>query len=172
MIAIRREAPGDEAAIRAVHTAAFPTGAEAQLVDAMRANGHATVSLVALLDDRIVGHVSFSPVTIRTPDRAAVHVTGLGLAPIGVLPECQGQGIGSRLITEGLTDCAREDVDFVVVLGEPSWYRGFGFERADARELGNEYGATDAFMVLELRSGALGGVRGLVRYGAEFRLVA
>ena len=82
MIAIRREAPGDEAAIRAVHTAAFPTGAEAQLVDAMRANGHATVSLVALLDDRIVGHVSFSPVTIRTRGRAAVHFTGLGLAPI------------------------------------------------------------------------------------------
>src|SRR4028119_2040745 len=81
----------------------------------------------------------------------------VGLAPIGVLPEYQGQGIGSRLIRVGLEACREAAYDAVVVLGEPGYYFRFGFERASGHGLGNEYGVDDYFMVAELRSEVLDG---------------
>ena len=120
-------------------------------------------------DEAVVGYIAFSPVRI---DGAAVEGIGLGLAPIAVLPGHQGRGIGSRLVREGLAACGRAGYGFVVVLGEPEFYRRFGFDRADGRGLGNEYGAVEEFMVLELRDGAMPGRGGLVRFGPEFAEVA
>lgn len=167
-VSVRREQAGDAAAIHEVLVAAFPTDVEARLVDSLRDNGRLVVSLVAVLGTAVVGHVAFSPVHVFGAPRA----TGLGLAPIAVLPEFQRRGIGARLMDAGVDECARVDAGFVVVLGEPAYYQHFGFERADRRGLGNEYGATDAFMVLELVPDALDGVRGIVRYGDEFAAAA
>jgi putative acetyltransferase len=165
---LRRERPDDVAAVDAVHRAAFPGDDEARLVAALRDNGHASPSLVAELDGQIVGHIVFSPVTLDPP----APLVGLGLAPVAVLPAHQRQGIGSRLIKEGIAECREMGVDYVVVLGHPAYYPRFGFRRGDEYGLGNEYGAGEAFMVIELRPGCLAGVRAVVHYGPEFGMFA
>ena len=164
-LTIRPEEPVDAVAIRRVLEATFPTAAEARLVDRLRAGGHLWISLVAEEDESVVGHIAFSPVRI---DGQAVEEHGVGLAPVAVLPDDQRRGIGSRLIREGLAACERAGYGFVVVLGEPAFYRRFGFDRADRRGLGNEYGVDLAFMVLELRNHAIPARGGVVRYGPEF----
>jgi putative acetyltransferase len=85
-----------------------------------------------------------------------------------VLPGHQRRGIGSELIRQGLAACRDEGYGFVVVLGHPEYYPRFGFWRAGEAGLANEYGADEAFMVLELASGGLPPA-GLVQYGPDFR---
>lgn len=162
---IRPERPGDEAAIYAVHVAAFPTDAEARLVDALRSAGRLTASLVAEVEGVIVGHVAFSPVT-------AGEAMGTGLAPVAVLKAYQKRGIAARLIEAGLTACRDAGIGWAVVLGEPAYYRRFGFGPASAVGLVDEYGGGEAFQVMELIPRKLPAGAGLVRYGAEFGIVA
>ena len=166
---IRKEHPQDIAAINEVHKAAFPSDIEARLVDALRASKRLLVSLVAEESGRIVGHIAFSPVTIHPTHTA--H-SGVGLAPVGVLPDYQGGGVGRQLIRQGLEACTRASFDFVVVLGEPDFYGRFGFARASDFGLGNEYGIDEPFMVLALREGGIPAAPGTVRYAPEFGLVA
>lgn len=160
----RPENAHDVAAIRGVLEAAFPTPAEARLVDALRASGRLSVSIVASDGAGVIGHVAFSPVRVG-------ETQGLGLAPMAVLPEHQSRGVGALLVREGLASCVALRQGFVVVLGEPEYYGRFGFERASARGLDNEYGADEAFMVLELVPGSLPAHGGLVRYAPEFALI-
>jgi putative acetyltransferase len=161
---IRPETPADIAAVREVHLAAFPTDAESRLVDALRASGRAIVSLVAEVRGEVLGHVLLSPVELDPKG----PLRGAGLAPVAVLPGHQRRGIGGALIRAGLARCAALGLDFVVVLGDPGYYGRFGFRRASDLGLGNEYGADEAFGVLELRPGSFGGTRALVRYAPEF----
>jgi putative acetyltransferase len=160
VIEIRPERDGDEVGIRDVIVSAFGGEDEANLVDALRASDHLAVSLVAIADGRIVGHIAFSPVTIDG------RPGGLGLAPLAVRPEHQRSGIGSRLMIDGME--AASDADYVVVLGHPTYYAKFGFRRAGEYGIGNEYGADDAFLVRELRTGSIPTNGGLARYGPEF----
>ena len=162
---IRPEAPGDIAAIHAVHAAAFPTDGEARLVDALRSGGQAAVSLVAILGSHVVGHVLFSPVTLEGTSG------GVGLAPLAVLPAHQRKGIGGALIEAGIEACRNTGLQYAVVLGDPHYYGRFGFLRAMDAGLGNEYGVDEEFMVLELQHGALHGVRGVVKYRSEFSVL-
>ena len=155
---IRAESPADAAAVRAVHKAAFPADVEARLVDAIRANGNDRVSLVAEAQGRIVGHVLFSPVDVDGNE-------GIGLAPVAVLPDFQCRGIGAALIKAGIEACRELGVRFIVVLGEPRYYRRFGFLPT---HLENEYGAGEEFMALELEPLALAATQGVVKYGMEF----
>jgi len=164
MTTIRREQLRDWPAVHAVHAAAFPTDAEARLVDCLRANGRAAISLVADANGQIVGHILFSPVTIGGQAVAGA----LGLAPVAVIPSCQRQGIGGELIRAGLAACRDVGCGLVVLLGHPEYYPRFGFQRASQFGLTNEYGADEAFMVLELRHGAIPAGGGLVQYAAEF----
>jgi putative acetyltransferase len=160
--AIRPERSADTAAITAVHTASFPTAYEARLVEALRANGRLSVSLVAVDGQTIVGHVAFSPVTLSDVEG------GFGLAPVAVLPQSRRQGIAAALIRQGLIDIARAGARFAVVLGSPAYYGRFGFQPAYRRALRDEYEGGDAFQVLELQPGALPASGGVVRYAAEF----
>jgi len=165
---IRSFGSGDAGAVRQVHLKAFAGREdEARLVQALHAADAAPVSLVAVdgASGSVVGHVLFSLVEV---DNGESSLRMLGLAPVGVLPEYQGQGIGSRLIREGLEACREAGYDAVVLLGEPGYYSRFGFERASGHGLGNEYGVDDYFMVVELRRGALGGPGGIIRYRPEF----
>jgi putative acetyltransferase len=167
MLQIRAEKSPDAAGIRAVHLAAFaPHGNEAGLVDLLRQAGQTTISLVAISDGRLAGHVLFSPLTLAP---ARPKLRGLGLAPLAVLPEFRRQGIGSQLVLRGLEVCRAATYDFVAVLGDPPYYSRFGFRPARQFHLDNEYGAMDTFMAVELHAGALAGAAGLVQYRPEFR---
>src|SRR5262249_55966418 len=155
----------DYPAVRELNVRAFGGPAEARLVEMLRAANKAVVSLVALQEDRVVGHILFSPVTVA---EALENLRGVGLAPMSVLPEFQNRGIGSALIRQGIEACRREGYDFIVVLGHTKYYPRFGFLKAKDYGLDNEYSATDSFMVMELRTGVLQRIRGLVKYAPEF----
>ena len=124
------------------------------------------ISLAAHYEGRIVGHVLFSPM-ILDPPKPCLGI--VGLAPVGVLPEHQGRGIGSRLIRQGLLACGEAGYGAAVVLGEPGYYTRFGFGRASGCGIGNEYGVDEPFMVVELKKGALHETRVTVKYQPEFR---
>lgn len=169
MMIIRRERPSDLAAIHQVQARAFGGAAEADLVDVLRAHDKATLSLVAEDEGLIVGHILFSPVTIET---ATGLRRGLGLAPLAVVPERQGQGIGSLLAEEGLKQCRAEGHSFVVVLGHADYYPRFGFVPASRFGIKSEYDVADEnFMACELQPGALRDGGGLARYEPEFKQV-
>ena len=127
-IVIRNETNSDVGAITEVTVAAFKTleisnNTEQFIIMALRAAEALTVSLVAELDGRVIGHVAFSPVTISdgTPN-------WYGLGPISVLPEHQRKGIGKALIQEGLSRLRDMNAAGCCVVGHPDYYRKFGFE--------------------------------------------
>ena len=121
---VRPEKPQDIAAIYAVNAAAFPTEAEAKLVDALRDQGALTVSLVAEHEGQIVGHIAFSPMTMEGPDS---HLKAIGLAPVAVLPDVQRQGFGGQLVLAGIDACRKLGYDLVFLLGHTEYYPRFGF---------------------------------------------
>jgi putative acetyltransferase len=163
-ILIRLEAPGDQDAVREINEQAFGSPVEARIVDALR-DSAGSISLVATNGERVVGHILFTPVSIDPP--ASVRIAGL--APMAVRPDSQRAGIGSRLVRAGLDECRRHGYSAVVVLGYPDYYPRFGFVPAHARELRCEFPCPpEAFMALELETGALTGHRGLIRYRPEF----
>jgi putative acetyltransferase len=171
-VVIRRERAEDHGAVDVVLRAAFPTPAEAALVEALRAAGDAAVSLVAERrtgdrDGVVVGHVLFSPVTV-TPHGGGRAAPGLGLAPLAVATAAQRRGIGGALVRAGLDTCRAYGCGFVVVLGDPGYYARFGFGRASDRGIANEYGADEEFMLLELLPDALPPTGGLARYAPAF----
>lgn len=164
-LTIRPERPSDSYAVRRVHDLAFGRPDEYQVVEALRTNGGATLSLVAEIDGEIVGHIMFSPVTIDRQHPA------VGLGPMAVLPEQQRTGIGSRLVREGLDALREAGHDAVVVLGH-QYYPRFGFVPASRFRIRWERPCPhQGFMALELKPGALGDRAGVVRYRAEFDMV-
>jgi putative acetyltransferase len=162
---IRPEKSKDIEQVREILRAAFPTDAESKLVDALRVNGKAIISLVAASNNHRLGHILFSPVSTTPPSEAK----GIGLAPVAVRPQVQAQGIGSELIREGLGLCKELGYDYCVVLGNPKYYQRFGFEKASSFGLQNEYGVDDAFMVIRF-SNRSDMAHGLVKYPSEFGL--
>jgi putative acetyltransferase len=163
---IRFEQPGDREQIRKVNLEAFDTESEANLVDALRDSGTELISLVAEDEDKIVGHILFSPVTMA-------DVAGMiGLAPMAVLPEWQRQGVGTQLVNEGLKACEKSGYSVVVVLGHPDYYPRFGFVPSANFGIKSEYDVPpEVFMVMELRKGALNGLKGTVKYHPLFNEV-
>jgi putative acetyltransferase len=166
-LTIRPETLADQDGVRAVITRAFGQPGEAVLVDALRAASALTISLVATLDRRVVGHIAFSPITIEPAPATAQ--TLLGLAPLAVDPDWQGQGIGSALVEAGLAACLELGAGLVVVLGHHDFYTRFGFETALPHGLTCDYEVPiEAFMVRELIPGTLAAIRGRVHYHAAF----
>lgn len=166
MLSVRRETPEDIEAIHYVNEQAFGGKQEADIVDALRNRGAVTLSLVAVRGNKIVGHILFSPVTIESESS---NFTAVALAPMAVLPEFQGKGIGSRLVNDGLEECRTLGHEIVVVLGHPDYYPRFGFVPARPRGIECEFEAPEeAWMIMELREGALAGRRGTVKFQPEF----
>ena len=163
---VRPEKLENVSAIRVVNEQAFARAAEADIVDALRRNGKAILSLVAEDNGRIVGHILFSPVTIQSNE---TELTGAGLAPLAVVPDRQNQGIGSKLVEEGLRRLREAGHRFVVVLGHPNYYPRFGFFPASRFNIKSEYDVADeVFMAMELQEGALQDQSGIARYQQEF----
>jgi putative acetyltransferase len=146
-VVVRPEGPDDNDAVYRVSELAFGRRDEADLVDRLRAAGKAIVSLVAADAGRIVGHILFSPVSVKS---SGADCSAVGLAPMAVLPNRQRQGIGSFLVRRG-------------------HYGRFGFLPASRFGIRCEYDAPEeAFMVMELRPGALNGCAGTAVYAPEF----
>lgn len=168
-VTIRSEAPEDAEQIHEVNALAFGRAAEAALVEALRRSGAVTLSLVAVRNGRIVGHILYSPVEL-VREGATLHAAGLG--PMAVRPDQQRARIGSRQVRASLERLGRGGHGGVIVLGHPDYYPRFGFERASRFGLRWEHPCPDeAFLALELRPGALGRGPGVVRYRPEFAQV-
>lgn len=126
-IVIRDETDADVSAITEVTVAAFKTleisnHTEQFIIAALRVAKALTVSLIAEVDGRVVGHIAFSPVTISDGTR-----NWYGLGPVSVLPEYQRQGIGKALIREGLSRLKDMNAQGCCLVGHPDYYRKFGF---------------------------------------------
>jgi putative acetyltransferase len=161
---VRVETSSDIPAIRAVNDEAFGGPAEGVLVDALRREGLVMASLVAEDNGVVVGHILFSRVFIRSD---SANVPAVALAPMAVVPARQRSGIGSTLVRAGLDLCRTLGEQIVLVVGHPTYYSRFGFSHALTRALQSPYDG-EAFMALELVSGALIHVSGEVRYSAPF----
>ena len=164
VISTRVEAVTDIPAIRDVEAAAFGREGEAALVDALRQAGQDFISLVATVDDAVVGHICFSRVSIEP---GVADRTFLALAPLAVLPSHQRRGIGSMLVTAGLDECRRRQVDAIFVVGDPRYYGRFGFRPASMLGVRCEFDVPhDAFRAIELQSDAVRA--GSLRYPQAF----
>ena len=165
---IRPEHPDDHASIEEVNRLAFGQDDEARLVAKLRlADGFdPALSLVAVRDGKVVGHILFSPIRIDT-DRG--DVPALALAPMAVLPDLQRRGIGSDLVRVGLEACRRAGHVIVVVLGHAEYYPRFGFTPASGFGIRPPFPVPDeAFMASALAPDGLEGVGGVVRYPPPF----
>lgn len=124
---IRQERPQDISTITALTAAAFASQehsshTEQFIVNALRRSQQLTISLVAVLDEDIVGHVAASPVTVSSGAQG-----WFGIGPISVWPDRQGQGIGSALMQAALAELQQLGAMGCVVLGDPGYYSRFGF---------------------------------------------
>lgn len=167
MLTIRPETPKDRASIHYVNQEAFGRNQEADLVDKLRKRGVLTISMVAVQETAVVGHIAFSPVEIASEKSSFGALT---LAPVAVLSIHQNKGIGSKLVTAGLEECRRLRHEIVVLAGHPNYYPRFGFVRAYAKGIECEFEVPDeAWMIVELKQDALVGRQGKVRFQPEFR---
>ena len=126
-VVIRDEVDSDIAAITEVTIAAFEAleisnQTEQYIIEALRAAKALTVSLVAEVDGRVVGHIAFSPVTISDGSR-----NWYGLGPVSVLPDYQRKGVGQALIWEGLSRLKKLNAQGCCLVGHPGYYSRFGF---------------------------------------------
>jgi putative acetyltransferase len=165
-VQIREATDSDIADVLSVEREAFGYDKESHLVRDLLSDPSAMPlhSLLASDGERAVGHVLFTAASI---EGAEPGVSASLLAPLAVIPEFQNQGIGGRLIDRGLQHLSTSDVDLVFVLGHPGYYPRHGFRPAGVLGLDAPYPIpeehADAWMVQELRQGAIGGVTGRVR---------
>ena len=125
---LRKETIADIEAITQVTIAAFKTlpisnQTEQFIINALRAADALTISLVAEIDGRIIGHIAFSPVTISDGS-----IGWYGLGPVSVLPDYQKQGIGKSLVNEGLSLLKDMGGQGCALVGDPNYYKRFDFK--------------------------------------------
>ena len=166
MITIREEQPQDIKIIRDLNKRAFGQTQEADLVDKLRRNCDDQLSLVALIQNQVVGHILFTPVMVESEDNI---VKGMALAPMAVLPEYQRQGIGSELVRAGIEKLKKRQCPFIIVLGHAEYYPRFGFEPASRYGIRSEWEVPDdAFMILVIGEYEMRGGVALAKYRPEF----
>ncbi|NKB53229.1 MAG: GNAT family N-acetyltransferase [Rhizobiaceae bacterium] len=145
--------------IDALLVAAFGGRDEVRLMQGLRAANDLALEQIAVQQQEIVGHIAFS--TVTGPDR------GLALAPLSVSPSLQGQGIGSELTRQSLDLARQQGWRSVFVLGDPGYYRRFGFSLEAAKPFQSPYSG-EHFMVLELVEDGLTGQKGQLSHAPIF----
>jgi putative acetyltransferase len=167
-IYIRHEKAKDYIEIRKVNNLAFGQPNEGLLVDKLRTNPDFIdkLSIVADLNNKIIGHILFFPIKIR---KGKTRYVSLALAPMSVLPEYQNRGIGGRLIEKGLETAKRLGFKSVIVLGHKDYYPRFGFASTSKWDIKAPFDLPDdVFMAIELVPDGLKQVTGIVEYPKEF----
>lgn len=148
-IIYRTESPENAAEISQMLKSTFGQPDEAELVESLRESGKLSYSLIAVDSKRniIVGYAALSPVTIRSEKQQSA---GLALAPIAVIKEYQNQGIGSALVTK-ITEFSQQKKNnpFLAVLGEPDYYKKFGFERSIYYNVKSCYEVPEEFFMIK-----------------------
>jgi putative acetyltransferase len=166
MLAIRLETHEDIPAIHRVNRLAFDRESEADLVDKLREENAIILSLVAVEDNQVFGHILITPVTVHAEDS---HWEAVALGPMAVLPSHQRRGVGSALIHAAFDELKKMGHFVVIVLGHPEYYPRLGF--VPSKPLGicwdNDV-PEEVFMVAELKEGALNGRTGVVHYHPAF----
>ena len=173
-INIRQETPDDytrviELTAKAFETMPFSDGDEDKLVDRLRKAPTfiPELSLVAELDNQLVGHILFTPLVI---DNGQQQFQSLVLGPVSVLPEFQKQGIGGQLIVAGHQKATDLGFQSVILIGHPEYYPRFGYKTASGfgLKVAIKLPSDDVFMAVELTEDALSGVSGMVVFPPEF----
>ena len=164
MVTVRPARPGEADAIRQVHLRAFPTSAEADLVGRLESDGDTVISLVAIDGGELVGHLVLSRMSVVAGGRSW---NALGLAPVAVVPERQGAGIGSRLIRAGIGEARSSGAEILFLLGEPEYYGRFGFSAEAARPFASPY-AGPYFQALVLNEERASPASGTADYAPAF----
>lgn len=159
---IRPEKAEDADAISQVVEAAFEQPAEAELVRRLRANGDLLLSLVAEDNGTIIGHVAFSRLWI---ERDGARTPGVSLAPVAVMPDRQRKGIARAMIGAGHLRLKTQGEKIVFVVGDPDYYRRFGFSHETAEDFSSVY-QSDYLQALRLSPDAP--IEGEVVYAAAF----
>jgi putative acetyltransferase len=154
----------DDGAIADTHIRAFGRPDEAALVRRIIKEGGELASLVAEAGGIVVGHALLSRVDARVDGRP---VSTLALNPVSVRPTHQHRGIGSRLVRAALAHADEMGAEVVVVVGDPGFYRRFGFSTGPAQVFGS-IRAPSTLQAVELVPGALSGASGVVDYPWTF----
>ncbi|MGE0503667.1 MAG: GNAT family N-acetyltransferase [Rhizobiaceae bacterium] len=136
MLSIRPATPQDREAIRRVQEHAFGQAEEAGLVDALVNAGDAVLELIAVDEGAVVGHILFSRLKVQDGGDAFPAVA---LAPLAVAPSFQKAGIGGALVREAHGRLKHAGERLSVVLGDPSYYGRFGYNRAAAAGFESDY---------------------------------
>ena len=146
-ILVRPAEPADAGRVRQIHLSAFPCALVAELVEKLSNDGDLVISLIAERGGEAIGHIALSRMRVMGDGRP---VRALGLGPIAVERPMQSTGAGSALIeaAKGIAQATGEA--FIFVLGEPDYYRRFGFSAATAAPFQSPYSGP-YFMALALR---------------------
>lgn len=169
---IRQENKNDIKDIYEINALAFGQENEAKLVDLLRNSGSFVpeLSLVATIDNKIVGHILFTKIKIA--DEKQNEIESLALAPMAVKPEFQKNGIGGQLIRAGLDKARELNFKSVIVLGHKRYYPKFGFVPTSKWNIKSPFDVpAEAFMGIELIEDGLKNVSGTVIYPKEFDTV-
>ena len=169
---IRQENNADYKKIYELNLLAFEEKEEAVLVDLLRKNDEfiPQLSLVALYNNEIVGHILFTK--IRIIDDNENEQESLALAPMAVLPKYQKKGIGGTLIKKGLNIATKLNFKSVIVLGHEHYYPKFGFVPTVKWNIKSPFEVpANVFMGIELVKNSLENVSGIVKYPKEFEEV-
>lgn len=161
MITLRPERDGDAASVREITNQAFDGTEHGLLVDLIRERGNARLTTCAEDDGKLVGYVVASPMAFKP----AITLDCLAIGPVAVAPGLQNQGVGSALMHNIIAQARAEGIDALLLLGHPAYYPRFGFAPT---HIDNQYGATDAFMALELVTGCLDGIKAKALFVREF----
>lgn len=167
-ITIRHEETGDYAQIKETYSKAFGRDDENKTLEELRlyANYITELSLVAEVNNKIVGHAVFYPVRIV---KGAIKYASLSLLPVGVHPEYEDKGVSKMLINAGLEIAEKKDCTSVLTMGDPDFFSEFGFEPACNRDITCPFDIpSDFFMVHEIKAtGGLAGISGMVEFPKE-----